>query len=314
VKYRVALSPSSFAAENRTPLAMLEDAGVEVLPNPYGRRLTEDEAIQHLREVDGLIAGLEPLNRRVLSSASRLRAIARVGIGLDNVDMEAARELGVLVSNTPEGPTQAVAEMTVAAALTLSRDLLGANQALHAGRWEKRVRSGLRDASVLLVGFGRIGRRVAELLMPFGTRTMAVDPYVSEEDFEGTQRMTLAEGLREADIVSLHAAGRETILGPSEFECMRDGVLMLNSARGELVDETAIVKALDSGKVAGAWFDVFRDEPYSGPLAKYPAVLLTPHISTYTRSCRLDMELGAVRNVLRDLGVLETPAASGGGQ
>jgi len=134
----VAISPSSFSALDSTPLNLLESAGVEIIPNPLGRRLTEEEIISHLEGVDGLIAGLEPLNRRVLSSALQLKSIARVGIGMDNVDLEAAKELGIKVSNTPDGPTRAVAEMTLAAMLSLCRQILPSNLLF---LWQKNSKS-----------------------------------------------------------------------------------------------------------------------------------------------------------------------------
>ena len=121
MSFRVAVGPSSFAAQDDTPLKMLGSAGCEVVPNPFGRRLTEEEIIAHLEGIDGLIAGLEPLNRKVLSSAPGLKAIARVGIGMTNVDFDAAAEFGVKVSNTPDGPVAAVAEMTLTALLALGR-------------------------------------------------------------------------------------------------------------------------------------------------------------------------------------------------
>jgi len=301
VSYRVALSPSSFAARDKAPLDLLQESGVEVVPNPYGRRLTEDEAIEHLRGVDGLIAGLEPLNRRVLSTANRLKAIARVGIGMDNVDLDAARELGIAVSNTPDGPSNAVAELTVAAALNMSRGLLEASNAMHEGRWEKKISKGLSDACALIVGYGRIGRRVAGLLEPFGVELLAVDPFLPESSFSNARPVNLDEGLAAADIVSLHTSGRETVLGPQEFAVMKADALLLNSARAELVDEDALIDALESGKLGGAWFDVFWEEPYSGRLTNYPQVIMSPHVGTYTKSCRLDMEITAVKNVLSDL-------------
>jgi D-3-phosphoglycerate dehydrogenase len=154
----------------------------------------------------------------------------------------------------------------------------------------------------LLIGYGRIGRRVAERARPFGTRILVVDPAVDHGRLHrDDHRVTLHEGLREADVVSLHASGTEPILGADEFATMRDGVMVLNSARGELVDEDALLDALDSGKVAAAWFDAFWHEPYRGRLCAYDQVLLTPHMSTYTRQCRLQMETTAVHNLLRDL-------------
>ena len=307
VRYRVAIGPSSFAAQDETPTRMLEDAGVEIVPNPFGRRLTEEEIIRQLDGVDGLIAGLEPLNRRVLASAPQLKAIARVGIGMSNVDLEAAEEYGIKVSNTPEGPTEAVAEMTVAALLALCRGLLPANAALHAGTWQKRIGLGLKGTKVLLVGYGRIGRRVGRLLRAFGAEILVTDPFLSEDSLEeGTRLVSLDEGLREAQVVSLHASGAQCLLGAREFAQMRDGVVLLNSARGELVDEDALIEALDNGKVGAAWLDVFWEEPYQGRLTEVDQVLLTPHISTYTRQCRLSMEVAAVKNLLRDLA--ESPA------
>lgn len=302
-RLRVAIGPSSFAEADPAPLRLLEAAGLEIVPNPFGRRLTEDEAIAHLDGVHGLIAGLEPLTRRVLASAPTLRAIARVGIGMDNVDHTAAAERGIAVSNTPDEPARAVAELTVTALLALLRQLVPSNDALRAGGWKKLIGRGVSEETVLLVGFGRIGRRVAELLAPFGCTILVSDPAVEVGSLQlGIRAVDLAEGLRSATVVSLHAGGRNQLIGASELAALPAGALLLNSARGELVDEAALVAALESGHLAGAWFDVFWQEPYSGPLAKAPNALLTPHVGTYTKACRLGMETSAVRNLLRDLG------------
>lgn len=302
MQYRVAIGPSSFAAQDKTPLRLLESYGIQVAPNPFGRRLTEPEIMEHLKNVDGLIAGLEPLNRRVLSAFPKLKAVARVGIGMDNVDIEAANEWGIKVSNTPDEPAQAVAEMTLAALLALCRGLVPANAALHAGKWRKAIGTGLIGTKILLVGYGRIGRRVGRLLRIFGAEVLVTDPFLSDSRLNNGERLvTVDEGLSEASVVSLHASGNEAILGDNEFRKMQDGVIILNAARGELVDENALIKALENGKVSNAWLDVFRQEPYHGRLLDFEQVLLTPHISTYTRQCRLNMEMAAVKNLLRDL-------------
>jgi D-3-phosphoglycerate dehydrogenase len=283
---------------------MLQEAGIEVKGNPFKRRLTEAEIIAHLEGVDGLIAGLEPLNRKVLESAHpRLKVLARVGIGMNNVDHEAARELGIAVSNTPEGPTAAVAELTLTALLTLARRLVSTNAALHRGEWKKEIGMGLSGTKVLLIGYGRIGRRVGELLHAFDAELLILDPFLDQGGLlSGERLVTLDEGLAEAEVISLHASGQDCLLDAAAFSKMRAGVLILNSARGELVSEDALVQALDSGKVGGAWFDAFWKEPYEGPLTQYDQVLLTPHVGTYTKQCRLGMESQAVKNLLRDLG------------
>jgi D-3-phosphoglycerate dehydrogenase len=302
--FRVAIGPSSFAADEDAPARRLRDRGIEIVANPFGRRLTEAEIVVHLREADGLIAGLEPLNRRVLASAPRLRAIARVGIGMENVDLDAARQLDIRVSNTPDAPIEAVAELTMAAMLALARRLPEMNAELHAGRWTKTISPGLAGATVLFVGYGRIGRATAARARAFGARIIVCDPAVAPSDLQhGEETVDLKEGLKRADIVTLHASGAETLIGAAELAAMRPEAILLNSARGELVDEGALVETLESGRLAGAWFDAFRREPYDGPLLRFDNVLLTPHAATYTSRCRLSMELQAVENLLRDLNV-----------
>lgn len=303
MSYRVAIGPSSFGEVDRAPLRMLEEAHCEIVPNPYGRRLTEDEIIAHIADADGLIAGLEPLNRRVLESAKRLRAIARVGVGLSNVDGNAAKELKIAVSITPEGPANAVAEMTIAALLSLLRRLHTMDMALHRREWTKEIGLGLRGTKVLLIGYGRIGQRVGKLLHAFGAHVLVWDPYIKDHVLPEEAELidTLHHGLTVADVVSVHASGETPILDASAIREMKRGSVLLNSARGELVDETALADALISGALSGAWVDAFSQEPYRGPLCDCPTALLTPHAATYTKQCRHDMETAAVRNLLHDL-------------
>lgn len=304
---RIGIGPSSFAQEDRAPLDILLRAGVTVVPNPTAKRLTETEITEFLtrERLDGLLAGLEPLNRRVLEAARpTLKAIARVGIGITNVDLDTCKEFGIRFSFTPDGPTEAVAEMTLAALLHLVRELGPMDRALHAGKWPKMVGRSLRELKVLVVGFGRIGRAVAAQLHALGCELIINDPYLPEGAPCPYRRVGLLEGLAEADVVSLHAAGNQALLGPAELSAARRGLIILNSARGELVDEAALVQCLESGQVSKAWFDAFWQEPYKGPLLRFEQVLATPHACTYTRRCRREMESEAARNLLRDLGMV----------
>jgi D-3-phosphoglycerate dehydrogenase len=299
---RIGISTSSFGIPDNSPLLMLKRSGIDIRMNPYGRRLNRSEAIEFVQDLDGLIAGLEPLDREVLESATHLKVIARVGIGMDNIDHEAAAELGIKVSNTPDPPSFAVAEMTVAALLSLVRDICGFSTSMKSGLWEKRVTASLKDMTVHLIGFGRIGRKVAEMLTPFEVNFLITDPLISEADISGIGRLvSLEEGLREADVISLHASGKEIILGPKEMSIVKTGAILLNSARGDLVDETALLDAIESGSIGAAWFDTFWEEPHQGALLEVPDILLTPHVSTYTSTCRCAMETEAVENLLRDL-------------
>jgi len=300
---KVIVGASTFASEDQAPIRLLQSAGIELVPNPVGRRWTEAETIRYLEGIDGLLAGLEPLNRTVLTSTGgRLKAIARIGIGLDNVDVATAGQLGIKVSNTPDAPTAAVAEMTLAALLCLARDIEPMNRAMHTGAWPKTIARSLRGLTVLIVGYGRIGRTVAAQLSALGCSIMVTDPYFIERNGCPFPLTSLMDGLRVADVVSLHASGSQVLLAETEFAVAKRGMILLNPARGGLVDENAVLRALDSGQIAKAWFDTFWSEPYQGRLGDYPQVLLTPHACTYTRECRRSMEVEAVQNLLRDLG------------
>jgi D-3-phosphoglycerate dehydrogenase / 2-oxoglutarate reductase len=301
---KIAIGPSSFASVDKAPLEVLESKGLKVFNNPYSRKLTENEIIVHLQGMDGLIAGLEPLTFNVFQQSTDLKVIARVGIGMENVDMKSAETHKIKVSNTPDGPTDAVSEMTLAAALSLSRNIVQANGALHEKQWEKSIGMGLKNANVLIVGYGRIGRKVAGLFRIMGAHILICDPLLAKKDLQsGENLLELKDGLKLADIITLHAGGDNPILTETEFEIMKKGAIVLNSARAKLIDESALINALDSGKVSSAWLDVFWQEPYTGKLTGYNQVLLTPHMSTYSVQCRKEMEMAAVKNLLRDLGI-----------
>lgn len=299
----ILLGPSTFAAENREPLERLHSAGCKVIDNPYKRKLTKDELKQLLNDkITGLIAGLETLDKEVLAG-SKLKVISRCGAGMSNIDMEAAKEFGILVYNTPYGPTQAVAELTIGCLLALLRKVPQMDSALHSRKWDKRIGYQLKGKVVLIIGYGRIGKTVGEILGTLGVSILICDPAYSGAD--GVKNVELNQALGEADIVTLHCGGENPLLGAKEFALMKKGIFLLNSARGSLVDEIELCKALDSGKVAGAWFDTFAKEPYEGALTKYDQVILTPHVGSYTHEGRLQMELEAVDNLLDGFRKLE---------
>ena len=298
---RVLLATSSFGAIDSTPVQRLEAAGLVPVSNPYGRRLTRDEVVSLLApDVIGLIAGLEPLDRGVLEGSS-LEAICRVGSGMSNVDLGAARELGIAVHNTPDAPTNAVAELTLGALLALLRQIPAMNRALHEGRWDRRIGGQIDGKTALVVGYGRIGRRVGQLLTAFGGEVLAVDPEVDPDQAE-VPLVSLHEGLEIANIVCVHASGELCLIGASELALLPDGAYVLNAGRGGLVSEQALHESLLNGRLAGAWLDVFEDEPYEGPLRDLGNALLTAHIGSYTAECRGRMETQAVDLLLEALG------------
>ena len=298
---RVLLATSSFGAIDSTPVERIQAAGFVPVPNPYARRLTRDEVVSLLTDdVVGLIAGLEPLDRNVLEGSS-LEAICRVGSGMSNVDLAAASELGIVVDSTPDGPTNAVAELTLGALLALLREIPAMDRALHEGRWDKRIGEQIDGKTALVVGYGRIGRRVGQLLNAFGAEVLAVDPQVDQSQVE-VPLVSLEAGLERAHIVCVHASGESCLLGARELALLPDGAYILNPGRGGLVSEQALHEFLVHGRLAGAWLDVFDDEPYEGPLRDLSNVLLTAHVGSYTAECRVRMETQAVDLLLEALG------------
>ena len=155
----------------------------------------------------------------------------------------------------------------------------------------------LEGKTVVVIGLGRIGRKVVSLLKPFNVRLFAVDPDVREE-IDGVEILPLDKALTEADIITIHSSGEQQIIGDDEFRLIKRGAFLLNAARGGLINESSLIRAVESGKIAGAWLDTFSAEPYCGPLIKYPQVMLTPHVGSYTLECRKSMEMEAVENLI----------------
>lgn len=299
----VAISTSSFGVHDRAPLATLERAGFEARLNPHGRRLTKDETREILAGAVGLVAGTETLDREVLESAPELRVISRCGSGLDSVDLVAAQAAGIPVLSTPGAPVAAVAELTLAGILDLLRQVSAADRRVRAGEWQKPMGRLLAGKRIGIVGLGRVGRRLVELLAPFEPTLLAHDP---APDNELAERHDIAyreldEVLSEADIVTLHlpySPATHHLLDRRRLALMRPGALLVNAARGGLVDESALYDSLERGHLGGAYLDVFEREPYDGPLLGLGNVILTPHIGSYAVETRVAMETEAVANLL----------------
>lgn len=298
---KILIGPSSFAETDKTPLKRLLAAGFTVIDNPYKRKMTKEELLMLLQDdVVGILAGLEPLDRDVMSR-SHLKCISRVGAGMTNIDLQAARELNISVFNTPDGPTSAVAELVVGTLVSLLRWIPQSNFALHNQKWVRTMGGQIEGKTVAIVGFGRIGRRIAELLASFRVKLIAVDPYLKEGEAIPYLLLSMEEALPQADIITIHTSGDECLFDMVTFSKMKRGSFILNAARGNIVSEEALIKALEEGIVAGAWLDTFAKEPYEGPLCNYENVILTPHIGSYTAECRQSMENEAVSNLLKEL-------------
>lgn len=300
---------------------------LDILPPPDALARLEAEVEvcgprTHLAKPDPFI-GIEEADAAIISAflrwdgpaldrARRLRVLARVGIGTDNVDMEAATRRGIPVVNTPEGPTESTAEHTVALMLALAKRICHGDRMTRARGWRRSpelLGTELAGKTLGLVGLGRIGGRVAQIAQAIGLRVLAYDPYISQDRAQAIGA-TLVESLeallRQSDIVSLHVpltAETQGMMGAAQFAQMKKGAYFINCARGALVDEGALLNALRSGRLAGAALDVMAQEPPPAdhPLLGLENVIITPHIGSYTQEGVGKMFAQAIEQTLRAL-------------
>jgi D-3-phosphoglycerate dehydrogenase len=286
---KVLVTPTSFGKGDPELKTTLEIAVGLVVYNPTRRPLTSAELKELLPGCDGYIAGLDAIDRDALEGADRLQVIARYGVGVDNVDLDAAAEKGILVTNTPGANSGSVAELAVGLMLALGRNLVEAAVAARSGGWPRLQGTSLEGRCVGLLGFGAIGRQVARRLAGFGCRVLAYDPFpdAAAAAESGVELASFNQVLAQADFLSLHLPvlpETRRLVNASFLAQMKDGACLVNTARGELIDESALVEALQSGKLRGAALDVFPVEPppADNPLLQLPQVLVTPHISSHT--------------------------------
>lgn len=297
---RILISTSTFAEFDRRPLNLLESKGFSYVLNPYKRKLKIEETIRLGKEAVGIIAGIERLDNDVLQQLRKLKVISRCGSGMDNIDLKSAQRRKIKVYNTPIAPVRAVAELTVGVILNLLRRVNYLDYFIRNDDWQKKIGNLLYGKKVGIIGFGRIGKKVAELLRPFSCKIAYTDPFI-EDGLMGLRRLSLRRLLAWADIVSIHVSGKDKILGENEFRLMREGAWLINISRGTAIDEKALYLMLKQGYLSGCAIDVFEDEPYRGALKELNNVILTPHIGSYTKETRIEMERQAVENLLKVL-------------
>lgn len=285
----VLVTPTSYGRYQKSLCTDLETAVERVTYNQSGKPLSSAQLQGLLADVDGYIAGLDEIDDDAIAAAPRLQVIARYGVGIDKVDLEAARRRDIVVTNTPGANAGSVAELTIALMLNLVRPILQAATKTRQGEWPRTKGISLAGKTIGLIGLGAIGKEVARRLAGFGCRVLAYDvaldaPFVAQHDVE---MVTMPDLLAQADIVSLHVPllpATRGLVDAAFLAQMKPGAFLVNTARGELVDETALLAALQSEKVRGAALDAFRQEPpdAANPLLQLPQVIPTPHMGAHT--------------------------------
>lgn len=302
---KVLITTVPFGDKNSLPLELLQQCDVDFLINPLGKKLTEDELSNIITDFDVLIAGTELITEKVMSNAPKLKMISRVGIGLDSVDLNAAKQREIKVSYTPDAPAPAVAELTIGLMISLLRSVQISNSQLHLGEWHRYFGKRIAECTIGVIGLGRIGTRVINRLAAFGTPKLLVNDLVSHKELgrkfkvEWVDKETI---YKESDIITLHlpyTKSTKNMIGLDELLMMKSDACIINTSRGGIINEDALYDVMRNGHLNGAAIDVFINEPYLGNLAQIERCILTAHMGSMSIDCRTRMEIEATEEVVR---------------
>jgi D-3-phosphoglycerate dehydrogenase len=302
---RLLVTPTSYGKNDGRLKTELEAVVGEVIYNPTGKPLSSDEVAELLPGIDGYIAGLDGIDAHALLQADRLKVIARYGVGVDNVDLDAAKEKGIVVTNTPGANSVSVAELALGLMLALARQIPEAVEAVHQGKWPRYAGISLEGKTVGLLGLGAIGKQLARRLCGFDCRILAYDPF-ADEVFARENHVELAAVeyvIAQADFVSLHLPllpETRCLVNDDFLSRMKKGSYLINTSRGEVIDEDALLRALQGGHLKGAGLDAFTVEPPdpANLLLALPQVIATPHLGAQTDGATSNMGWLALRDCL----------------
>jgi len=308
---KVLTTPRSYGKTDPELFTMLENAGLEVVRNETGGILDKAAIKDLLSDCDGVILGVDPMDAEVIASAPKLKAIAKYGVGVDNIDMDAAKSRGIKVSRTVGANSEAVADYAMALILAVARKTVEIDKRCRQDDWKKITTRDVSGATIGILGLGAIGRNVAMRAQGFGMKVLAYDPYWDDEyaSAHNIAKSTPDEIYANADIISLHLPlmpETENFIGQAELAKMKPGAILINTARGGLIDENALLDALEAGKLYGAGIDAFSQEPPKDPRwFKLDNVVMGSHCAASTSGAARNMGRMATSNLLRDLGLCE---------
>ncbi len=305
---KILVTPTSMQEGKKCKaMDVLKSFTSDIVYNPYGRPLTEDELIPLLEDCDGYIAGLDEVTDKVLSSCKKLKVVSRYGAGVDRVDLTAAKANNIAVTNTPGVNAIAVAELAFAMILNLARRISFLNEKTKAGEWIRSTGTELNGKTIGILGLGAIGRNLARYAQGLAMKVMAYDPYMNEE-YAKENNITVAtfdEIIEQSDIISLHlplTSATKNLIDRSVIARMKQGALLINTSRGGLIDEEAAYEALVDKRLGGLGLDAFEVEPPTGsPLFNLDNVIVTPHTGAHTKEAIDNMAELSVENLINVL-------------
>ena len=301
---KVFVSTHPFSSTSPLPMQLVQDNGIELRINEHGRKITSQELTQDIKDAEVLVAGTEKITEEVLKNAPNLKLISRVGIGLDGIDFDLCKKYGIRVTYTPDAPTMAVAELCVGLMLDLARKISHTDKAIKSGIWNRYMGTLLYGKTVGILGMGRIGKSLIHLLSTFNVnfKVYDIEPDLAFGRLYKVDFVSKEELLQSCDIVSVNVPLKKDtkdFITLKELQIMQKYALLINTARGSIVNEKDLYVALKEEMIAGAAIDVFETEPYKGNLCKIDNALLTCHMGASTIDSRTDMEVQALEEVIR---------------
>jgi D-3-phosphoglycerate dehydrogenase len=304
---RVLITTIPFADKNRLPLDLLENIGIEYLINPFNKKLTENELVEVVADFDVIIAGTELITKKVMDAATNLKMISRVGIGLDSVDLLEAEKREIVVSYTPDAPAPAVAELTIGLMLTLLRSVQLSNMEMHNGKWHRFFGRRLSEVTIGIIGIGRIGAGVLQHLQGFGSPKILVNDISYDNNLDKKFNIEWLDKetiYQRADVITIHTpltAQTKDMIKKEQLLSMKEDAIIINTARGGIINEQDLYEVMQDGHLSGAAIDVFNFEPYNGKLKEISRCILTAHMGSMSVDCRTRMEIEATEEAVRFL-------------
>lgn len=300
------ISTSTFAQFSKAPLELLEAKGHKAVVNKLGRKLNVEEISDVIGNYSGILAGTELYTKEVLDKAKNLKVISRLGIGLDNIDQECTHTKGIKILKTKTTPVLSVAELSLGFILDLLRLISFHNQQLKNKCWKKHAGSLLYGKTLGIIGVGTIGKKLIEITKGFNLTYLGFD-ICKDNEFASKNKLTycdLDDLLKNSDVVSVHLNLSEQNYGLIDLKHlmkMKKCAILINTSRGQIINEPDLEKALKEKIIAGAGLDVYENEPYQGSLLEYDNIITTPHIGSYAKEIRMAMELEAAENLIKAL-------------
>jgi D-3-phosphoglycerate dehydrogenase len=302
--FKVLITPRSFEHIKDKFLELLKDAEIEVVMNPYGRVIKEDEMMELVKDMDGIIVGIDLITKRVIDNASKLKVISKYGVGVDNIDLESAKERNIVVTNTPNANSNAVAELTVGLIISVLRNIPLSDRRVREKKWDRFIGYELYGKTLGVIGTGSIGKRVIKLLRGFDLNILCYDKFPDYEwaEKENVKYVNFDELLKRSDIITIHIPLTEEtrhLISERELSLMKRTAIIINTSRGGIINERDLYKFLKEGRIYGAGLDVLEDEPpQNSPLIELDNVVITSHIGSHTQESIENMAFMAIDNLI----------------